>query len=242
MLKAYHIIGLDVGDIARAHLHPPPPEVLTRARARYDAIGAAGVLRPEPRTGRLVEDNSRMYLEDWLAGDDRYVFLSLGPRYGFDSAATFGFVFDAEVLLTAGAILRDGDLLEAYEDALGDLIEDRTHPKPMEEWTTAEIAALFAALESDATDADYQSPHDAYHTLTDAVRCGDRAVPGVAEVLDAFRVQVAQLQATHQTTGAAALARALADRGTGAYEILVPSQLPLDQAVAVIVAGEELPV
>src|SRR6185369_16810125 len=124
MLKAYHIIGpssaADVARIADAHHQS---RIIQELRDKHTAIIRSGALRPAQ-----AQEHSRQFALDRLAGDNQYVFLSVGKRYWLSpDEANFGFLFDAEeLLLHHGAILRDGDLMQAYEDLLDEIVSDYT--------------------------------------------------------------------------------------------------------------------
>lgn len=243
MLNAIHIIGLEVGDLGGLMLGKGDAAAIARrARAQYEAIIESGELRP---AAPHHDKGSRFYPADVLAGDNRFVFLSLGPRYGFDgkaAAATYGFVFDAEQLLRqGGAILRRGDLMGKYDDLLGDVARDIAGWSDPSEWSPEQIAKLMAALEDpDSTDADAPSPNDAYYNLMKAVEQSDTTHPHYERAVAEFRRRVGPLQARRQLTGEAAIAAARADGGSGNCEILVPGSLPLARAVAHVVESHEV--
>src|SRR5882672_101141 len=114
MLKAYHIISpSSVADVARIADAHHQSRIIQELRDKHVAIIHSGALRPAAE-----QEHSRQFALDRLVGDNQYVFLSVGKRYWLSpDEANFGFIFDAEqLLLEHGAILRDGDLMQDYED------------------------------------------------------------------------------------------------------------------------------
>ena len=84
----------------------------------YKAIRRAGALLPAAEVGRLG-----LFVFDVLAGDDKYNFLSLGRPMGIADPICYGFVFDAEQLVTQGALLGAGDLLPYYDKVARAIIQ-----------------------------------------------------------------------------------------------------------------------
>src|SRR2546429_9197586 len=146
MLKAYHIIGpSSVADVARLGLKEHQQRIIQELQAKHLAIIHSGALRPAQE-----DEHSRQFALDWLVGDNQYVFLSIGKRYWHSpDDANFGFVFDAENLLKEhGAILRDGDLMQDYEELLDQIVSEYTTSRDPIHWTEQEKQEPFAALDN----------------------------------------------------------------------------------------------
>lgn len=233
MLKAYHIIGpSSVADVARITDAHHQSRIIQELRDKHAAIIRSGALRQE---------HSRQFALDRLAGDDQYVFLSIGKRYWLSpDEANFGFIFDAEdLLLHHGAILRDGDLMQDYEDLLDEIVSEYTVSRDPSQWSEEEKAALFDALDNPDAYPDYKSPDEDYHNLIDAIQHGDMSVPYAQEATEQFIRRAHHLQKQRQHTGHEAIQMASENAESGHYELLVPNQLYIPLAKGYIMSGEE---
>src|SRR5437899_2145566 len=164
MLKAYHIIGpSSVADVARLGNSEYPEHqsrIIQELQAKHQAIIHSGALRPAQE-----QEHSRQFALDRIVGDDKYVFLSVGKRYWLSpDSANFGFLFDAEdLLLHHDAILRDGDLMQDYDDLLDEIVSEYTTSRDPALWTEEEKRLLFEALDDPDAYPDYKSPDEDYH-------------------------------------------------------------------------------
>jgi hypothetical protein len=250
---ATHIIGLTAaeGGILRSPAQSDADRAAACAAvaARYRQIADGGWLlarSAQPGHGGardLLRDPGRWFDFDELAQDGGYVFLETHSRYmDLPSAAVYGWHFDAERLVSLGALVCAGDLGGEYDDIIYAACEEVAAALPRLEAVRDEELALFAEqmskmdadllshLQSESTD-----PTDA---LYDAVRGNEPSDPVPAEAVEQARQliaeRIASLQRERRVTGIAAL-KLLA---TGQHcEILVPEQLNLDEAIAVIEAG-----
>lgn len=240
MYQAYHMIGLSHGDTGRLSAQHDHPEVVAaiveRVHQKYLAICAAGHLRPAQD-----DEQSRQFAADHLVGDDQYVFLSAGKRYWNEEASVnFGFIFDAEVLIDSGAMVRAYDLMGDYDDLLGEVAADFSDWRDPSEWSAEEKVTLFAHLDNPgSTDETYSAPNDGYYRLLDAIQAQDESVPFASEAIAAFRQRAIALQATIQYTGEAAKQYLREHGADGSAELLVKGQLPISQSIAVIEFGKE---
>lgn len=168
LYAAYHTTGLKylMEDVCISSIE--------RARQQYLAICAAGHLRPAQR----VEESS-MRVEDRLAGDNRYVFLSVNEaNWGpVPAQAQFGFIFDAPTLIDQGAILRPYDLYDTYWKTLNELAAEEIG------WYTWR----------DAIPQDMEKYGDRHCAFLKALRSLDETVLGVRHVLIQFRQKAQQL-------------------------------------------------
>lgn len=237
MLKAYHIIGpSSVADVARIADAHHQSRIIQELRDRYVAIIHSGALRPAQE-----QEHSRQFALDRLVGDNQYVFLSIGKRYWLSpDEANFGFVFDAEdLLLHHDAILRDGDLMQDYEDLLDEIVSEYTTVRDPSLWTEEEKAALFEALDNPDDHPDYKSPDEDYHNLIDAVQHADMAVPYASEATEQFMRRAHHLQSQKQYTGHEAVRMAQQSGNSGHYELLVREQLYIPLVQGYIASGQE---
>jgi hypothetical protein len=243
MITAYHMIGLGTLDLGRLGSKDADEQMISqvveRARQRYQAIVASGVLQPaREHDEKLPREKGHFFFEDRQANDHQYVFLSVGRRYWYEpEQVNFGFLFDAIKLIEQGAILRKYDLLSDYEDMLSELVVARTGFREPTEWSPEEQAALFAALDDPDEHPGYVGPNDAYYNLLDAVRDLKFDVPGVREVLDEFRQKVREMQGKTQLAGQEAIAYIEEQGEGGRCELLVPGQLPITQAIGTVEYG-----
>ncbi len=241
MYTAYHMIGLDKRDkgrLASPNAREAIEEITQKAFARYQAIRQSGVLRPSSIQEQLPRPEGNFFLEDHLARDNQYVFLSIGKRYWSEpDQLNFGFLFDAEKLLKQGAILRRYDLLSDYEDVLSDLVAARTGFREPPEWSEEETRMLMEALDNPKAHPGYKAPNNAYYDLMDAVQELRYDIPGVQEILAQFRVEVAELHEQVQLSGQEAIDFIRQNGETGQCELLVKGQLSLEQAIGRVEYG-----
>lgn len=245
---AYHMIGLSTLDTGRLYQATPQTieEIAARSRERFETIRGSGALVPG-RDGDLsgvVREQGHFFVEDILAEDNRFVFLSAGRRYWLEpERLNFGFLFDAERLLSFrhNAILRQHDLLGEYGDLLGEIIGRRTGFREPTSWSEEERQALFAALERPDEYPDYHDPNDAYYQLLDAVRDLRYEAPGVIEAIAEFRALARRVQQEIQMSGQDALRHLEQHRATGSCELLIPGRLPLSFIAGTIEYGKEIP-
>ena len=145
----------------------------------------------------------KLFAEDFLAGDHKYVFLLVNERYvaldedGEDNS--FGFILDAESLVEKNNALVGPDLLNEYRVLLN---ECATH-------TVLQSATLKNV-----------------QLLTRGILAGDTNEPGVTETVLLFRERVIELQQERRCRGEAALK--LLRESTEPLELLVggPSPAP----------------
>lgn len=240
MLKAYHIISpsslADVGRLGNSAYPEHQERIIKELSEKLSTIIHSGALRPAQE-----QEHSRQFALDRLVGDNHYVFLSIGKRYWLSpDEANFGFVFDAEeLLLHHGAILRDGDLMQDYEDLLDEIVSEYTTSRDPSQWTEEEKAKLFEALDNPEKYPNYKSPDEDYHNLIDAIQHGDMSVPYASEATEQFKRRARHLQSQKQYTGHEAAQMAAEKADSGHYELLVTNQLYIPLAKGYIMYGEE---
>lgn len=241
MIKAYHIISpsslADVGRLGNSAYPEHQIRIIKELAEKLTTIIHSGALRPAQE-----QEHSRQFALDRLVGDDQYVFLSIGKRYWHSpNKANFGFIFDAEeLLLHHGAILRDGDLMQDYEDLLDELVGEFTTSRDPSQWSEEEKKALFEALDNPDAYPSYKSPDEDYHNLRDAVLHGDMSVPYAKEATEQFIRRAHHLQKQRQYAGHEALQIASEKPDSGHYELLIKSQLPIPLAKGYIRDGQEM--
>ncbi len=239
MLKAYHIIGpSSVADVARIADAHHQSRIIQELRDKHVAIIHSGALRPAQE-----QEHSRQFALDRLVGDHQYVFLSIGKRYWLSpDESNFGFIFDAEkLLLEHNAILRNGDLMQDYEDLLDEIVSEFTTSRDPSQWTEDEKAALFEALDNPDDHPDYKSPDEDYHNLIDAIQRGNMSVPYAKEATEQFIRRAKHLQSQKQYTGHEAVQMASEKAESGHYELVIRDQLYIPLAKGYIMYGEESP-
>ena len=226
---AEHIIGLRANEFNR-------PEQAANVVERFAAIATAGALRPRTDEKPTGEDGS-LFALDRLAGDNQYVFLSVGPRYRLSRPAelTYGWAFDAEELVLAGALVGP-DMLSHYEDLMEACIAEAASALPPLDPISDEELAEFASIAGDdpamlAYVREQSVKRD--DAIDMAIRCGDMDTPGAEEAVALFLSRVTALQAQWRKSGAEALAML----GDG-MEVLVKGSLPLVLAIGAIEEGK----
>lgn len=231
---AEHVIGLSAVELARRDADA--------ARRRYEEVLAAGVLRPRGDRQRDLTDPGSVRELDALAGDGRYVFLSIGSRYREvrEAALCYGFLFDAEQLVRAGALVGP-DLLGDYEDLADEIARDLDALSPGDPVADEEMAVFGAFLGGDdpaLLAAVREMSASRYWDILRVLEDGDDSTPEAAEALTRFHAVAAEIQARVRVGGQAALDRL---RHGGALEILWPGELPLAWATGRIEAGQIAP-
>jgi hypothetical protein len=237
-LKAYHIIGpSSVADEARIADAHHQSRIIHELSDKHQSIVKSGALRPAQD-----QEHSRQFALDRLVGDNQYVFLTIGKRYWLSpDIANFGFIFDAEdLLLHYDAILRDGDLMQDYEDILDEVVSEFTTSKDPSQWTEEEKQFLFVALDNPDAYPDYKSPDEDYHNLIDAIKHGDMSVPYAQEASEQFIRRAKHLQGQRQLTGEKAVTAALQSGNSGHYELLIKGHLDISLARGCVMHGEVL--
>lgn len=241
MIKAYHIISpsslADVGRLGNSAYPEHQIRIIKELAEKHKAIIHSGTLRPAQE-----QEHSRQFALDRLVGDDQYVFLSIGKRYWHSpNKANFGFIFDAEeLLLHHGAILRDGDLMQDYEDLLDEIVGEFTTSRDPSQWSEEEKKALFEALDNPDKYPDYESPDEDYHNLIDAIQHGDVSVPHAQEATSQFKRRARHLQSQKQYTGHEAFQMAQERAEDGHYELLVKDHLYIPLCKSYIIGGKEV--
>lgn len=241
MLKAYHIISpsslADVGRLGNSAYPEHQERIIKELSEKHKAIIYSGALRPAQE-----QEHSRQFALDRLVGDDQYVFLSIGKRYWHTpDEANFGFIFDTEeLLLHHSAVLRDGDLMQDYEDLLDEIVSEYTTSKDPSQWSEEEKAKLFEALENPEKHPDYKSPDEDYHNLIDAIQHREMSVPYAQEATSQFIRRAHHLQSQKQYTGHEALQMASEKPSSGHYELLIKDQLYIPLCKGYIRDGQEM--
>lgn len=232
MIHACHMVGLsnlDQGRLLQPEYHK---RIFSHVTERYQSIHREGALLPALSTPSILEKEGRKFPLDHLAGDTRFVFLSVGRRYWLPvDGLNYGFIFDAEDLLQRGAILRTHDLMSNYEEALEEAVTKFAPFLEPSSWPAEQLAALFHSLEDpDAIDASSPTPNDAYYALKEAVehqRNLDEVWYGHEATAEFLRL-VKQVQDRSQLQGQDALDAITQEGESGRFELLFPDRLPLD--------------
>ena len=124
----------------------------------------------------------RFYVEDFLAGDHKYMFMFVNDRYSiFDENGkdkTFGFVLDAESLVTESNALVGPDLLNEYRSLINE-------------------CATFSVQQNPALKN--------VQLIVRGMLAGAVTEPGVTETMLLFRTRVSELQNERRCRGEAAL-------------------------------------
>lgn len=98
---------------------------------RFKSIMRGGHLKPATEAG-----NESMFIYDVLAGDDQFVFLApVRTPMGMGGGSQYGFIFDADELLSRGAVYGKSDLLSSYEKAAYSVFERHYLPQTAHEAT-----------------------------------------------------------------------------------------------------------
>lgn len=236
MIYAEHVIGLRALERTR----PDTPETAVAVQDRFQQIQESGALRARVSPKPVGEDGSTFEL-DRLAGDNRYVFMSHGPRYRelYPSHLCYGFIFDPKQLVVECGALVAPDLLEMYEDLLDKIVQEidaELPPMPMtSDEEIAEFAGLFGEHDPEMLAYIQQQSTSRYWDIFEAVRDRDFTVEGAEAAHDRFLEQSARFQALLRKSGDEALS-ALWEMEYQA-EILMLNDIPLKYAIGTIEAG-----
>ena len=126
----------------------------------------------------------RFYVEDFLAGDHQYIFMFVNDRYSiFDEDGkdkTFGFVLNAELLVTESNALVGPDLLNEYRSLINECATFSVQQDPALKNAQLIVRGLLAGAVTE---------------------------PGVTETMLLFRTRVSELQNERRCQGEAALKR-----------------------------------
>ncbi len=213
VIPAHHIIGFKSFELGRALLRPETvPEIAAALGARFQQIKQAGVIQARCNQIRAWDSPGRSTWEDDLAGDDRYVFLSVGSRYDDQvEGIAFGWVFDAEALIGRGAILGKFDLAADYTEIIGGVAEEVAATLPrlprisdqeldefMEKMCEGEGAEMRQHISNNSTNPELE--------LLDALGDGNADYPGHVEAVATVKQRVAVLHRETRLSGEEALA------------------------------------
>lgn len=237
MITAEHIIGLTAQE--HAWVHSDIDTLRLRAQVsvfeRFNRILTSDVLLPRDIDSPSPEKTGTSFDEDFLAGDNKYVFASVGPRYRMITPpeVCYGFVFDAQQLVTEGALV-GYDLMPDYESLLDSVAKrvdaslPQAEPMPMKdilafmETLGESDPGMALSLQKDSTSH--------YWDILDGMREKNEEVIGVSQALALFSKEVKELQARKRVS--------LVDAIEDGKEILVLGKLPLSKAVGVIRRGQ----
>ncbi len=143
----------------------------------------------------------RFYVEDFLAGDHQYIFMFVNDRYSiFDEDGkdkTFGFVLNAELLVTESNALVGPDLLNEYRSLINECATFSVQKDPALKNAQLIVRGLLAGAVTE---------------------------PGVTETMLLFRTRVSELQNERRCQGEAALKRLR--ESTEPLELLVGGSSP----------------
>lgn len=235
-MNAYHIIGLTARELGGFLSYGE--DASTQARARYEQICRKGHILPRcalPGIGGLDRPD-RSTAEDDIAGDDRYVFLSVGQRYSVGDLApiAFGFIFEAERLIHAGAFLNKYDLAADYMDIVGEVAEEVAATLPrlarMSDEEADEFMVLMEEGDPGLREAILNGSTDPEYDLTTAIHARDLTAPGCAQATALIQERMAKLHAQARLRGQAALDYLRNYQEDGHMELLWEG--PLDVAAA----------
>ena len=214
----------------------------TTTQATYAQIKADGYLKPRSRP-RAFGEPGYGFAPDWLAGDSEYVFFSVTDRYrnfGRDSMdETFGFVFDAELLIHEFHGVVGPDLVHEYDrllDKTAKEIDLTLKAKPVDDAAVQEFCERMEITDPRIIEAIQKDEASHYQDILDGMQARDESVPGVSAALRLFDKRAAILRACRQKVGDEALA--LLKNAADGIEILVKQAVPLTFACAEIVSGQ----
>lgn len=237
MIIAYHIIGLsswELGSFFSARAERD--DVIERVRARYEQLRYAGILLPRCEIPASVDRPDRSTEEDDLAGDDRFVFLSVGERYsaGDLAPAAFGFVFDAEELVQAGALLGMWDLASEYGEIIGEAAEEIAAILPrLPRIADSELDDFMAVMqESDPglRAAVAEGSTNPEPDLLRAIHDNNLSFPGCEQAMTEIRARIVDLHGRTRLQEQMALDYLRSHSVDGRAELLWSGPLPLSMA------------
>ena len=245
MIKAYHIIGLKGMELGRLTYHPEPKdltEIKAAIHARFSQIKEAGFISARRHLPQDPYDNpGRGFWEDDLAGDDRYVFLSVGKRYEdqVPPGAALGWAFDAEDLIRRGAILGLHDLAMDYTGLIGEEAEAVAATLPrlprISEPELNEFISLMGSNEPGLRQAVSDGSIDPESELLEALSWGNVDYPGYDEVIKRLKPLFVEFHSKNRLGYCEAMVHLgrseKSDLENGGMEILVEDWLDLSLAV-----------
>lgn len=176
-------------------------------------------------------ESGKSFRLDFLAGDSGKVFFSYGQRFWNESDDSFAFLFDAELLVKAGAAV-GRDLMSRYDDLLDDCINrvDAKLPrKRVDEKACIEFVNSFCDGDMRIFEAMLESEASNYADLLDAVNFGDVKVKGAAEVEALFVAGAKSLQCKHRCIGETALDLLREGEADGTLEIVCSGRVTLNR-------------
>ena len=245
MIPCEHIIGFSASDLGHLVYSADGQALLAQsAEQRFAAVCAAGRLVASGASQRTLEHPGSQRDYDLLAGDGRYIFLSIGRRYRDvrEPELSYGFVFDAEELIAQGGLV-GYDLLSDYEELADAVVRevDATLPPaaPISAEELAEFANLMGATDPGMLVHLREQSISHYWDILDGMLARDESVPGVSEALSLWQERLPALQVAHRKSGADALGLLRSDHQNGDLELLMEGELNLRMAKAFIVAGSE---
>lgn len=247
MIAAYHIIGFSNIELGGYAYRPTPDRkasVESAIAARYEAIRLAGVINARYHQPQAWDAPGRSNWADDLAGDDRYVFLSVGPRYTEQvSEAAYGFVFDAASLISQGAILGVRDLAADYTDIIGEVAEEVAATLPrlprISDTELDEFMTIMGETDPEMLQFISDNSTNPESELLESLREINADYPGYSRCVALIRDQITELHRETRLTGIAALNYLHSHPADGQMEILVQDCLLLDRAVGYVQSGKE---
>ncbi len=169
----------------------------------YQQILADGCLRPK----------GRGFGNDWIAGDDRYIFLAVGSKYkSIMPDDRYSFEFDAHTLVAQGATV--GIALGVHYDFI-------MHVAAAAVYAMLFLERMFGMAEG-VIETNY---HDLLYAATDPTDQSE----AVEQVREIFRSDVKMLHQAYRTRGPRALE--VLEHGDEDVEILVDWNLSLDLCI-----------
>lgn len=214
----------------------------TTTQATYAQIKADGYLKPRSRP-REFGDTGYGFAPDWLAGDSEYLFFSVADLYrnfgGDGTDETYGFVFDAELLIHEFHGVVGPDLVHEYDrllDKTAKEIDLTLKAKPVDDAAVQEFCERMEITDPRIIEAIKKDEASHYQDILEGMQARDESVPGVSAALRLFDKRAALLRASRRKIGDEALA--LLKNASDRLEILVKREVPLTFAYAEIVSGQ----
>lgn len=246
MTPVTHLIGLtnlEAGTVL-ASSTPANRKARTAAAiaARYQQIAAGGwlIARRYLPGWRRGHSPGRSFAYDELAGESGYVFLETHSRYtDYYAPALYGWQFDAEQLVAAGALVCDADLGSAFDDAIYQACAEIAATLPrLARTSEAEIAALLGENDPELLAYVAEASTDPLDALHQAVLGHETVEPMAPAAIRRARALAAkrckQIKAQRRVRGRGALALL----HSGNYcEIVMPERLAIAWAIAAIEGG-----
>lgn len=176
---------------------------------------------------------------DFLAGDRRYVFFSTGQGYRSLTDEAWGFVFDAQYLVSAHNGIVGHDLMNAYDGVVHEValeVAERLGEKPM--ITDAELKAFserHGITDRNVLEAIRKDSQSHYQDILTAIWNIDESVAGGADAIKLYKERVREVQNRERVIGESAQNRLRAEQSDSdlltCLEILIPQPLPIENAV-----------